>query len=67
MEIQNCKDSTVRKANNSCNMRHYKHNSRIVQQGCKISTLQFKVASTGFQPFNCINFELKEQKLRPLS
>ena len=24
-----------------------------------------KVASTSFQPFNCVNFEIKEQKLRP--
>ena len=27
----------------------------------------FKVASTSFQPFNCVNFEIKEQKLRPRS
>ena len=46
MEIQNCKESTVRKAKNFCNMGHYKHNSRVVQQGCKISILQFNTSQT---------------------
>ena len=26
-----------------------------------------KVASTSFKPFNCVNFEIREQKLRPRS
>ena len=35
----------IRKPKNSCNMRHYKHNSRVVQQGCKICLLQFNNGS----------------------
>ena len=33
MEIQNYKDSSIRRAKKFCNMRHYKHNSRVSQQG----------------------------------
>ena len=44
MEIQIYKDSNWRKAKNSCNMRHYKHNSRVAQQGCKICILQFNTS-----------------------
>ena len=36
-------------------------------QSFKKDKIYFKVASTGFWPFNCVNFEIKEQKLRPLS
>ena len=35
----------IRKAKNSCNMRHYKHNSRVAQQGCKICILQLGVSN----------------------
>ena len=34
----------IRKAKNSCNMRHYKHNSRVAQQGSKICILQFNTS-----------------------
>ena len=44
MEIQIYKDSNWRKAKNSCNMRHHKHNSRVAQQGCKICILQFNTS-----------------------
>ena len=34
----------IRKAKISCHMRHYKHNSRVAQQGCKICILQFNTS-----------------------
>ena len=44
MEIQNYKDSSIRRTKKFCNMRHYKHNSRISQQGRKICILGFNTS-----------------------
>ena len=44
MEIQNYKDSSIRRAKKFCNIRHYKHNSRVSQQGRKICILRFNTS-----------------------
>ena len=45
MEIQNYRDSSIRRAKKFCNMRHYnKHNSRVSQQGRKICILRFNMS-----------------------
>ena len=44
MEIQNYKDSSIHRAKKFCNMRHYKHNSRVSQYGRKICILRFNTS-----------------------
>ena len=38
------RDSTIRRPKKFCNMRHYKHNSRVSQQGLKICILRFNTS-----------------------
>ena len=38
------RDSSIRRAKKFCNMRHYKHNSRVSQQGRKICILRFNTS-----------------------
>ena len=46
-------------------MRHYKHNSRVVQQDCKICLLQFNSSQTRIRLHPLLDYNVQNRKEKP--
>ena len=42
-------------------MRHYKHNSRVAPQGCKICLLQFNSSQTRISPYRLLDYNVQNR------